>query len=93
MSFIKENLFHNDGYGDVYQFFLVYSLKLKSLKLDNGDKKVTSWTSTGLSPVTRQLFDLIFSPTLSNLSNGRVVEKVNFPIKQASKQASKQAGK
>ena len=53
MYFIKENLFHNGGYGDGYQFFLVYSLKLKSLKLDNGDKKVTSWTSTGLSPVKR----------------------------------------
>ena len=53
MFFIKENLFHNDGYGDGYQILLVFSLILKSLKLDNGDKKVTSWTSAGLSPVRR----------------------------------------
>ena len=53
MFFIKENLFHNDGYGDGYQILLVFSPILKSLKLDNGDKKVTSWTSAGLSPVRR----------------------------------------
>ena len=89
MFFIKENLFHNDGYGDGYQILLVFSPILKSLKLDNGDKKVTSWTSAGLSPVRRQLFDFIFSPVLSNLSNGRVAEKVNIQSKQASKQAGK----
>ena len=53
-----------------YQNFLFFAPTLSSLVL-NSNKKVTNWTSTGISFKKKiKPFDTNLEPTMSNLANG-----------------------
>ena len=62
---------------DAYQHFLVFALILNLIILEN-NKKLTNWISTGVSPEKIKLFDANYTPTRTNLANGRVSLKFNY---------------
>ena len=57
------------------QKVLVFAPMLNSLSLDN-NKKVTYWISARISSEKIKPFDTSLKPTMSNLANGRVIEKI-----------------
>ena len=59
----------NDG----YQNFLVFGPIPSSLILDS-NRKVTNWTSTGISPEKTKPFDTDLKPAMSNLDRVVMVE-------------------
>ena len=69
---------------DDYQNFLVFAQILSSLILDS-NKKVTKWTSNGISSARIKPFDTNLEPTMANLANGRVNLKFNNPVSMQKK--------
>ena len=57
-----------------YHNFLVFASMFSSLILDS-NKKVTNWKSPGKSSEKNKPFGDKFEPTMSNLTNGRVILK------------------
>ena len=75
-AFLDRTCFTGDN---GYQNFLVFALILSSLTFDN-NKKVTKWTSTGVSHEKIKPFDTNFELTMYNLANGRVILKLNNSV-------------
>ena len=62
-----------------YQNFLVFASMLSSL-IVNDNKKVAKWISNRISSYESKPFDINFEPTMSNLTNGRIILKFSSSV-------------
>ena len=70
---------HCTGDGS-YQNFLEFSAMLNSLTLDNNNKKVTTWISTGIYPGKDKLFDSSLARIISSLGNNIKILKFSNSV-------------